>query len=72
MTQHCKVTLGNVSCNTVSERVFQSKNAAFVWLNHQMVRLAANPNINELYFRIESYDPMNSDFFRNNELNLPF
>lgn len=72
MTQHCKVTLGNISLNTVIDRVFDSKNSAFVWINHQMVRLAANSNINELYFRIESYDPSSPEFLKTNEPELPF
>lgn len=72
MTQHCKVTLGNISLNTVIERVFDSKNSAFVWINHKMVRLSSNSNINELYFRIESYDSMSPDFSRDNEPELPF
>ena len=67
MTQYCKVTLGNISLNTVIDRVFESKNSAFVWINHQMVRLAANSNIHELYFRLESYDPMSTDYSSNNQ-----
>ena len=56
MTQHCKVTLGNISHDKVEERVFESKNQAFIWLNHQLCRLAANRSVDELYFRIESYN----------------
>ena len=57
MTAHCIVTLGNISCGTTQQRVFESKNAAFIWLNHQLCRLSANSNIHELYFRVESYRP---------------
>ena len=67
MTQTCKVVLGNISHNETMERVFESKNAAFIWLNHQLVRLARSPTVHELYFRIESY---NSDIVESNL--LPF
>lgn len=63
MTQHCKVTLGNISLGTSQERVFDSKNQAFVWLNHQLCRLASNQNTHELYFRVESYDISSFDRF---------
>ena len=55
MTQKCKVIFGNISKNVVLERVFDSKNQAFIWLNHQMVRCAACNTVHELYFRLESY-----------------
>lgn len=55
MTQRCKVTFGNISKDTVLERVFESKNQAFVWLNHQLVRQSAFDSVDELYFRVESY-----------------
>ena len=55
MTQRCKVTFGNISKDIVLERVFESKNQAFVWLNHQLVRQAAFDSVYELYFRVESY-----------------
>lgn len=56
MTQHCKVTFGNISKDSVQERVFESKNQAFVWLNHQLVRQAGLESVHELYFRVESYN----------------
>lgn len=56
MTQHCKITFGNISKDHVEERVFESKNKAFVWLNHQLVRQASFDSVHELYFRIESYN----------------
>lgn len=56
MTQTVKVTLGNISHNDTQERVFDSKNSAFIWLNHQLVRLSRSPTCHELYFRVESYD----------------
>lgn len=56
MTQHCKVTFGNISKDNVQERVFESKNQAFVWLNHQLVRQAGLDSVHELYFRVESYN----------------
>ena len=68
MTQNCKVTLGNISHNEICDRVFESRNQALIWLNHQLVRLARSPTIHELYFRIESY---NSDIVKQDNL-LPF
>ena len=56
MTQRCKVVFGNISKDTVEERVFESKNQAFVWLNHQLVRQAGFESVHELYFRVESYN----------------
>lgn len=56
MTQNVKVTFGNISKNQVQERVFDSKNAAFIWLNHQLVREAGLKSVHELYFRVEDYD----------------
>ena len=56
MTQRCKVVFGNISKDSVQERVFESKNQAFVWLNHQLVRQAGLSSVHELYFRVESYD----------------
>lgn len=67
MTQNVKVTFGNISRNEVLERVFESKNQAFIWLNHQLVRQAGFPSVHELYFRVESY---NSEIKESN--NLPF
>ena len=67
MTQKCKVVLGNISHNETIERVFESKNYAFIWLNHQLVRLSRSPTVHELYFRLESY---NSDIVESNL--LPF
>lgn len=55
MTQCCKVVFGNISKDTVQERVFESKNQAFVWLFHELVRQAGLGSVHELYFRIESY-----------------
>lgn len=67
MIQHVKVTFGNVSKDNVIERYFDSKNAAFMWLNHQLVRQSNLPSVHELFFRIESCD------YRKNLLNdLPF
>ena len=56
MIQNVKITFGNISKNTVIERFFDSKNKAFIWLNHQMVREASCSSVHELYFRIESND----------------
>ena len=56
MIQNVKVTFGNISKNQVIERYFDSKNAAFIWLNHQMVRESSFLSVHELYFRIESND----------------
>lgn len=56
MTQSCKVVFGNISKNEQFERVFSSKNEAFTWLNHQLVRQASFPSVHELFFRVESYD----------------
>lgn len=56
MTQRCKVVFGNISKDSVQERVFESKNQAFVWLNHQLVRQAGLSSVHELYFRVESYN----------------
>ena len=56
MIQNVKVTFGNISKNQVIERFFDSKNSAFTWLNHQMVRESSFPSVHELYFRIESND----------------
>lgn len=61
MTQNVKITLGNISANDVQERVFDSKNKAFMWLNHQLVRLSSRSSCHELYFRVESYDPSRPD-----------
>ena len=55
MIQTVKVTFGNISHNKVLERVFDSRNAAFIWLNHQLVRESRCSTVHELYFRIESY-----------------
>lgn len=68
MTQKCKITLGNISHNEIYDRVFESRNNALIWLNHQLVKLARSPTIHELYFRIESY---NSDNVNRDNL-LPF
>ena len=67
MTQKCKIIFGNISRNEVLERVFESKNQAFIWLNHQLVRQAGFSSVHELYFRVESY---NSDIVESNL--LPF
>lgn len=56
MTQHCKVTFGNISKNNVLERVFDSKNQALIWINHEMVRQSSFDSVHELYFRLESYN----------------
>ena len=55
MIQNVKVTFGNISHNQIIERVFDSRNAAFIWLNHQLVRESRCSTVHELYFRIESY-----------------
>lgn len=55
MTQKCKVTFGNISKDVVQERVFDSKQNAFMWLIHEMTHNANLPSCNELYFRLESY-----------------
>ena len=55
MIQNVKVTFGNISHNVVLERVFDSRNAAFIWLFHQLVRESRCSTVHELYFRIESY-----------------
>ena len=69
MTQSCKVVFGNISKGTVEERIFDSKNKAFVWLNHQLVRQAGLSSVHELYFRVESY---NNESESNLEDFLPF
>lgn len=55
MNQKCKVTFGNISKDVVQERVFDSKQNAFMWLIHEMTHNANLPSVHELYFRIESY-----------------
>ena len=62
MTQNCKVIFGNISKHIVEERVFESKNQAFVWLNHQLVRQAGLDSVHELYFRVESFENESSVF----------
>lgn len=56
MLQHCKVVFGNISKNETLERVFDSRNQAIMWINHQMVRQSNFESVHELYFRLESYD----------------
>lgn len=68
MTQSCKVTFGNISSGVTMERVFYSKQSAFMWLIHEMTRNANFKSCHELYFRIESY---NSDEHCNDKF-LPF
>lgn len=63
MTQKVKVTFGNVSHGTTEVRVFESRNNAFMWLNHKLVRVSRSNSVNELYFRIESYSDVPSDYF---------
>ncbi len=55
MTQKCVVTFGNVSQKVEEQRFFESKNQAFIWINHKMTRAAANCHNHELFFRLESY-----------------
>lgn len=55
MNQKCKVTFGNISKHVVKERVFDSKQNAFMWLIHEMTYNANLCSVHELYFRIESY-----------------
>lgn len=55
MTQKCKVTFGNISKDVVQERVFDSKQNAFMWIIHQMSHNANLSSVHELYFRVESY-----------------
>ena len=61
MTQNIKITLGNISANVTEERVFDSKNKAFMWINHQLVRLSRCSSCHELYFRVESYNSSRPD-----------
>lgn len=56
MTQSCKVTFGNISAGVTQERVFDSKQNAFMWLIHEMTRNSNFKSCHELYFRIESYN----------------
>lgn len=55
MKQRVKVTFGNISKNEVQERVFDTKQSAMMWINHEMVRQSGFPSVHELYFRLESY-----------------
>lgn len=68
MTQKVKITFGNISNGIREERVFDSRNQAFIWLNHKLVRDSRCSSVDELYFRIESY----SDSPRDNISFLPF
>lgn len=68
MTQKCKVTFGNISSGVSQERVFDSKQNAFMWIIHEMTRNAGFRSCHELYFRVESY---NSDASSNDRF-LPF
>lgn len=68
MTQKCKVTFGNLSSGHDMQRVFESKNEAFIWLNHQLVRTARLQSCDELFFRVESY----FDKVVDNNFVLPF
>ena len=63
MTQKCKVTFGNISKGQDMVRVFESKNQAFVWINHEMVRNARLPSCHELFFRLESCEDRVIDDF---------
>lgn len=54
MDQHCKIVFSNISSGEMLERIFDSKNQAFTWLNHKLVRESSLRSCHELYFRIES------------------
>lgn len=60
MIQKVKVTFRNVSHGITEQRVFESRNQAFVWINHKLVRDSRCSSVNELYFRVESYSDSSS------------
>lgn len=61
MKQNCRVVLANITQNKDVDRVFDSKNAMFTWLNSNLVRLANNRYVHEVFVRIESYDSKPDD-----------
>ena len=67
MTQKCKITFGNISKGEDMVRIFDSKNQALIWLNHQLVRTMRLQHCNELFVRLESYS---EDIFQ--DVVLPF
>lgn len=69
MIQRVKVTFGNVSSGVDKVRICESKNEAFMWLNHELVRAARLNSCHEIFIRVESYD---SNVFKNNDYVLPF
>lgn len=70
MIQRVKVTFGNVSSGVDKVRICESKNEAFMWINHEMVRAACLNSCHEIFVRIESYS---SDVFnKENDYVLPF
>ena len=67
MTQKCKITFGNISKGEDMVRIFDSKNQALVWLNHQLVRTMRLQHCHELFVRLESFS---EDIFQDSF--LPF
>lgn len=69
MISTVKVTLGNISYDTIYVRVFDSRNEALMWINKQLVHLSGLKSVHELYFRLESCSDVPDNSF---SYGLPF